>query len=149
MLKKALISVALTIPVCVQAQSVADTDKIDAAVTKLKDLIDETMLKTKVPGLAVAVVYKGEIKLLDGYGYRKLGDGAKVNPDTVFQIASLSKHIASTIVASLVGNGEVHWDDHIKTLDPSFELSDEYRTHVFHFSVLCVWTWTSFYSNIM
>jgi CubicO group peptidase (beta-lactamase class C family) len=48
----------------------------------------------------------------------------KVNPDTVFEIASLSKPISSTIVASLVGTGEVSWDDPIQALDPHFELSN-------------------------
>jgi CubicO group peptidase (beta-lactamase class C family) len=48
----------------------------------------------------------------------------QVNPDTVFQLASVSKPIASTVVASLVGRREVSWDDRIIDLDPGFRLSD-------------------------
>jgi CubicO group peptidase (beta-lactamase class C family) len=60
------------------------------------------MQKTQVPGLAVAVVYKGQVLFIRGYGIRKMGDPAKIDPDTVFEIASVSKPIASTIVASMV-----------------------------------------------
>jgi CubicO group peptidase (beta-lactamase class C family) len=72
----------------------------------------------------VAIVYKDQVVLLKGYGVRKVGDLEKVDENTIFEIASLSKPIASTIVASLVGTGEVKWDDRIVDLDPGFRLSD-------------------------
>jgi CubicO group peptidase (beta-lactamase class C family) len=63
---------------------------------------------------------------MKGYGVRRLGDDRdKVDPDTVFEIASVSKPLASTIVASLVGTGEVSWDDRIEALDPEFKLSNQ------------------------
>jgi CubicO group peptidase (beta-lactamase class C family) len=106
----------------------SDSGNIGKALTMLDAFVNDTMEKTKLPGLAVAVVYKGQVVLIKGYGVRKAGDPAKVDPDTVFEIASVSKPIASTIVASLVGTGEVSWDDRIKALDPSFELSDPAAT---------------------
>jgi hypothetical protein len=45
-----------------------------------------------------------------------------VNPDTVFQLASLSKPLFSTIISSLVTDGTVKWDDiakHSKPLVPN------------------------------
>ncbi len=48
--------------------------------------------------------------------------------DTVFEIASFSKPIASTILASLVGEGQISWDDRIADLDPGFQLSDAETT---------------------
>lgn len=82
------------------------------------------MRKTGVPGVAVAVVYRDKVVYLKGFGVRKAGYQAAVDPDTVFQLASLSKPIASTVVAALVGNGEVGWDSKIVDLDPNFQLSD-------------------------
>lgn len=82
------------------------------------------MKKTGVPGVAVAVVYRDRVVYLDGFGYRKAGSNAEIDPSTVFQLASLSKPITSTIVASLVGNGDVSWDSRIVDLDPGFRLSD-------------------------
>ena len=105
-----------------------DAEKLNAALRKLDALITETMARTRVPGLAVAVVYGDKTVFARGYGVRRLGDPAKVDADTVFEIASVSKPIASTIVASLVGTGEVSWNDKIAKLDPGFKLSDESAT---------------------
>ena len=102
--------------------------KLDAALKKLDAFIAETMAKTKVPGLAVAVVYGDKTVFARGYGVRRVGDAAKVDADTVFEIASVSKPIASTIVASLVGTGDVSWDDRIAKLDPGFALMDKEAT---------------------
>ncbi len=60
---------------------------------------------------------------LRGYGIRKVGEPAQVDPDTVFEIASFSKPITSTILASLVGEGKIGWDDRIVDIDPGFQLS--------------------------
>ena len=116
---------AARVGVCQGSQ---DEARLDAALKKMDAFIVETMAKTKVPGLAVAVVYGDRTVFAEGYGYRRLGDAAKVDADTVFEIASVSKPIASTIVASLVGTGDVSWDDRIAKLDPDFALSDKNAT---------------------
>ena len=105
-----------------------DSEKLNAALKKMDAFITETMAKTKVPGLAVAVVYGDKTVFARGYGVRKVGAPEKVDADTVFEIASVSKPIASTIVASLVGTGDVSWDDRISKLDPEFALSDKDAT---------------------
>ena len=129
MVKKALVVAALTAALCIHAQTESSSSgNITTALTKLDAFVTEAMAKTKVPGLAVAVVYKGQVVFLKGYGVRKLGEPAKIDPDTVFEIASVSKPIASTIVASLVGTGEVSWDDRIEALDPGFALSNPTAT---------------------
>lgn len=129
MAKTALLTAALAAFICTSAQTEAPgTGNIDAALTKLDSYIGEAMQKTGVPGLAVAVVYQDRVIFLKGYGVRKLGEAAEVDPDTVFEIASLSKPIASTIVASLVGEGKASWDDRIQTLDPNFALSKQAAT---------------------
>jgi CubicO group peptidase (beta-lactamase class C family) len=97
---------------------------IEPVLQKLGPYIKRGMRKTGVPGVAVAVVYHDRVVYLEGFGIRKAGFEGDVNPDTVFQLASLSKPIASTIVAALVGEHEVNWDDRIVDLDPAFKLSD-------------------------
>ena len=111
-----------------QVSASQDGEKLNAALKKLDAFVVETMAKTKVPGLAVAVVYGDKTVFAQGYGVRRVGDPAKVDADTVFEIASVSKPIASTIVASLVGTGDVGWDDRIAGLDPDFALMDKEAT---------------------
>jgi CubicO group peptidase (beta-lactamase class C family) len=67
--------------------------------------------RTGVPGLAIVVVHADRVVFLKGYGVRRVGEPGAVDGDTVFQLASLSKPIAATVVAGLVGDGRVGWDD--------------------------------------
>jgi CubicO group peptidase (beta-lactamase class C family) len=95
-----------------------------SVIPQLEQYIHEGMKKTGVPGLSIAIVDHDKVVYLNGFGLRKVGEPACVDPDTVFQLASVSKPVASTVVASLVGTGEVSWDDRIEVLDPEFQLSN-------------------------
>jgi CubicO group peptidase (beta-lactamase class C family) len=106
----------------------APAARVNAAVAQLDGLAQQTLEKTGIPGMAVAVVHQDKVVYLKGFGVREVGKPEGVNPDTVFQIASLSKPIASTLVAALVGDGVVGWDDRIADLDPGFQLSDPAAT---------------------
>src|SRR5262249_36018524 len=61
-----------------------------------------------------------------GFGVRELGQPEPITPETVFQIASLSKPISATLVAAVVGDGTTTWDATISSLTPGFALSDPY-----------------------
>lgn len=126
MVKEVLLLAAVATLLCAPAQTEnPEPANLQTALSKLDTYIGDTMQKTRLPGLAVGVVYQGRVVFLKGYGVRKLGDPARVDPDTVFEIASVSKPLASTVVASLVGSGIVRWDDRIQDLDPGFALSDK------------------------
>ena len=108
-----------------QPPKASDGDRsILPAIKQIEPFIEKGMQKTGVPGVAVAIVYRDKVVYLKGFGVRKAGQPARINPGTVFQLASLSKPIASTIVANLVGRREVKWDDRIIDLDPEFKLSN-------------------------
>lgn len=59
---------------------------------------------------------------------RDVNTKKRVDADTVFQIASLSKSIGSTIVAELVGEGKITWDSKLSVLDPALEMFDPWVT---------------------
>lgn len=107
-----------------QASSTAHDKPIGPLLQQLETYVQDGMQKTGVPGVAVAVVYHDKVVYLRGFGVRKAGRRARVDENTVFQLASVSKPIASTVVAALVGEHEVDWDDRIVDLDPEFKLSD-------------------------
>ncbi|GAA2672847.1 serine hydrolase [Nonomuraea recticatena] len=98
--------------------------RIDGAVAALDGVIRDAMARTGVPGLSVAVVHNDRTLYLKGYGVRRVGDPRPVGPDTVFQLASLSKPLASTVVAGVVGAETVTWDDPVADHDPAFALKD-------------------------
>ncbi len=98
-------------------------ESVKAALADLDSFIRSSMAATKVPGVSAAVVYNDEVVFLKGYGVRKAGEAAAVDPDTVFELASVSKPITSTILASLVGAQKIGWDDRIAAIDRNFQLS--------------------------
>ena len=84
--------------------------------------------KSGVPAMAVAVVKDDKVVYLRTFGVKNVTSGEPVTPDTKFQLASVSKSMTGTMIASMVGNGEISWDDTIVSVDPSFRLSDPYVT---------------------
>ena len=97
---------------------------VDNAVAKLDGIADELMKKSGIPGMAVAVVHGGKTVYAKGFGVRDIKTGEKVDPDTVFQLASLSKPLSATVVAHQVGVNAIGWDTPIVSKLPWFALSD-------------------------
>ncbi|MFF1766653.1 serine hydrolase [Streptomyces sp. NPDC058249] len=102
--------------------------KVDDAVGKLDGIVRDAMKKTGVPGVAVVVVHKDRVVYLKGFGARHVGQSAAVDPDTVFELASLSKPLASTVVAGVVGGKSIAWDDPVAGHLPGFALKDPWVT---------------------
>jgi CubicO group peptidase (beta-lactamase class C family) len=100
--------------------------QVEASVSRLDDLIADGMAQTGVPGTAVAVVYDDTVVYERGFGVRELGKLEQITPETVFQIASPSKSISSTLVAAVVGDGTTTWDATIGGIEPGFALADPF-----------------------
>src|SRR3954464_10487706 len=103
---------------------------VDNAVAKLDRIADELMKKSGIPGMAVAVVHGGKTVYAKGFGVRDVRSGEKVDPDTVFQLASLSKPLSSTVVAHQVGVNAIEWDTPLVSKLPWFSLSDPAVTNM-------------------
>lgn len=99
----------------------------DSADT-LDEIVGTVMDETGVPGVAVAVVHDDAVIYEQGYGVREVGQEALVDPDTLFQIASLTKPISSTVMSGLVGDGVFQWDDPVVEYFPELQLSDPWVT---------------------
>ncbi|WP_018177808.1 serine hydrolase [Jongsikchunia kroppenstedtii] len=119
-------------PPNVVAGSPLPSDSVNKAVDKLDDLVDQEMKKTGVPGVAVAVVHGGKVIYAKGFGVRDVEHpDQKVDPNTVFQVASVSKSLSATVVASEVTKGDVSWDTPIADLMPGYALADPWvSSHV-------------------
>lgn len=82
------------------ARQDVDYQAVDARLRRL-------MEKPAMVGLAVGIVENGRITFLRGYGETADGSGEAVTPQTVFRWASVSKGVASTMVAKLAEQGKV------------------------------------------
>ena len=103
-------------------------ERMNQAVREIQKLCENEIEQDAVPGLAIAVVFQDQVVYAAGFGVRNVNTHEPVNADTVFQLASLSKPIGSTLVAELVGEGKISWDSKISDLDPDFAMYDPWVT---------------------
>ena len=120
----------LLMPLCItgQEKSHVTSEQVTRAIQELEKLAQTQIREDAVPGIAIAVVFQDKTVYAKGFGVRDVNTKALVNADTVFQLASLSKSIGSTLVAELVGEGKITWDSKLSVLDPTFEMFDPWVT---------------------
>ena len=104
------------------------SERVTSAVAALDDIIGQLMSATGVPGLAAAVVHRGQVLYSKGFGVRDITTGAPVDRATVFRVASVSKPLSATVVAGLVGRRLIRWSDPVARHLPAFALLDPYVT---------------------
>lgn len=106
---------------------VLNTDAIDQAIAR-------EMAVQNIPGLALGIVYKGELRYAKGYGKADIENDLPVTPDTRFFIGSVSKPILALGVARLAEQGKLRLDDPISQHLPGTPASwkDIRLSHLLH-----------------
>jgi CubicO group peptidase (beta-lactamase class C family) len=79
----------------------------------IDDYLQTEMKARRIPGLALAVVRNGAVVKMQGYGFANLEHDIAVTPDTVFELASLTKQFTATAIMVLVDQGKLKPDDPI------------------------------------
>ena len=93
----------------VDPNSWAQEPQIDTIVTKLINPND----RERFPGVAVAVRVNQQVVHLNCYGYADLETGAKITPETIFDLGSLSKQFTAMAVLNLAINKQLDLNDHL------------------------------------
>jgi CubicO group peptidase (beta-lactamase class C family) len=114
---RALTIAAITSVSAVAVRAQEPFPGLDAYITK-------AMADWKIPGLAVAIVRNDSVLLAKGYGVRTFGTNDRVDDKSLFEIGSSSKSFTATIVAMLVTEGKMRWDERLTTYLPTFQLYD-------------------------
>jgi len=84
-----------------------------------------------VPGIAVGIVRDGKLLFARGYGVNQAGKPGRVNDETLFGIASLSKAFTTAALGLLVEEGKIGWDDPVRNHIAEFRLYDPFVTEAF------------------
>jgi CubicO group peptidase (beta-lactamase class C family) len=100
------------------------TKKEQKAITKIKSIANEMLEKTKVPGMAMAIVKDGRVILSEGFGYRDKENKLPVTPSTLFAIGSVSKSFTAMTLAQLEDDDVIQWNDPVRKHLPRFKLKD-------------------------
>ncbi len=93
----------------------ADPARIDADVATV-------IHREHLPGIAMGVVENGKVVYRHAEGTR--GDGGDIDEDTLFKIASNSKAMTAALLARLVEQGRLQWDDPVRRHLPGFTMFD-------------------------
>lgn len=94
----------------------------------LKDFLAKGMKMLDVPGVGLAFLDGGKIVWAGGLGVKELGKPDPVGADTLFMAASNTKALTTLLLAELVDEGKMRWDQPVTELFPDFKLGDEATT---------------------
>ena len=91
---------------------------------KLDTYYQKTYDAWNVPGMSIAIVKDGEVIFSKGYGVKEVGKSERVDENTLYAIASNSKAFTSAMIATLVQEKKLDWDDKVQKYIPYFEIYD-------------------------
>ena len=109
---------------CVATLYLVGSARADPTESAIDSLVKKALDTWRVPGAAVAVVRDGEVIYLKGQGVRTIEADDPVTPDTLFPIGSCTKAFTTTVMATLVDDGKIDWDDPVRRRLSYFHLDD-------------------------
>ncbi|QNN47069.1 serine hydrolase [Thermomonas brevis] len=90
--------------------------------------VREAIARYRLPGIAVGVIEDGKVTFARGYGETVHGSGDPVTDRTLFKIASNSKAMTASLLARLVQQGKLQWDDPVVKHLHAFAMHDPWVT---------------------
>jgi len=103
---------------------VAQTANQEEILKNIEAYTQQIIQEWQIPGMALSIVKDDQIIFAKGFGEKELGKGNPVDEHTAFQIGSVSKSFTALLMAMLVDEEKVSWDDPVKKHLPDFEMYD-------------------------
>lgn len=97
-------------------------------IAELLGFVKTGMEQLHVPGVGIALVDHGKIVYEGGVGVRELGKPDPVDKNTLFMIASNTKGLTTLMLARLVDEGKLRWNEPVTQVYPSFRLGSAATT---------------------
>lgn len=92
---------------------------VRAQADKVDDYIKSEMKKRQIPGVALAIIKDGKVVKMKGYGLANVELNVLVTPESVFDLASLTKQFTAAAIILLVEDGKIGLDDKISKYLPN------------------------------
>lgn len=109
-----------------KSSAVASTQADQQAV--IQRITDFVAKHYSLPGLAVGVVGKDGVIYSEARGELLAGSNQRVNSQTLFKIASNTKAMTAALLARLVDQGKLGWEDPVVKYLPDFAMHDPWVT---------------------
>ena len=98
---------------------------LDAArIAQLTDFVKSSMKLLGIPGVGLALIDHDKVVFQGGFGERELGKPEKVDENTLFMAASNTKGMTTLLLAELVDERKLRWDEPVVQVYPPFKLGD-------------------------
>ena len=103
--------------------------RLDAGrIEAMKRFVQDSMQSLGVPGASLALIDHGQVVYEGGFGFKDLARRTPVDAHTRFMIASNTKGMTTLLLAKLVDEGKLAWDEPVVKVYPAFRLGDSETT---------------------
>ena len=93
-------------------------------ISTLVSFAENSMRQLGVPGVGIALIDHGKVVYEGGLGVKELGKPERVDENTVFMAASNTKGMTTLLLAELVDQKKLKWDQPVIEVYPSFKLGN-------------------------
>jgi len=100
----------------------------EARIAQLSEFVQSSMKLLGIPGVGMALLDRDKVVFQGGFGVRELGKPEKVDEKTLFMAASNTKGMTTLLLAELVDEGKLRWDEPVVQAYPPFKLGDAETT---------------------
>ncbi|MGC9341837.1 MAG: serine hydrolase domain-containing protein [Bacteroidales bacterium] len=102
---------------------------MDSLIYNFEQEVSGEIDNSHTVGAALALVYKGEVRILRCFGEKVNGSGDPVDRNTIFRLASVSKPITGTLAGILDDEEILPLNSRIIDYLPNFRLKDSINTY--------------------
>ena len=123
------LTILLVVLMWLPLASFAQNNLSQEDISNIESYIEQIRTDWQIPGMGVSIQKDGEILLCKGFGVKNLDNPQdKVDPHTLFQIGSVTKSFTAYLLATLVEEGLISWENTVKEILPDFQLYDPWVT---------------------
>lgn len=90
---------------------------------EFSSVVKKALTKHNIPGAAYVIIKNNNVVALETFGYTDKNKSQKINPNTVFRLASVSKPFAATLTTMLAQEKRLNLSDPITQYIPNFVLA--------------------------
>lgn len=102
--------------------------EIENTLTQFDSILETNLKQSGTVGAAAVITYKGKIALIKCFGVRKAGEKGRVNKNTIFRLASVSKTVTGVLAGILDDEHIIDLDDKVIKYLPDFKLKTQQST---------------------
>jgi CubicO group peptidase (beta-lactamase class C family) len=123
-------AIALSLSVVAVGAGNAQSRDFDGDLALFGRYVDALARQARIPGLSSAIIRERQVVSLHEYGFQDIDARVAVRPDTLYDIASLTKTFTSTLLMQCVERGTLTLDDPIRRYTPAIPETNATVRHV-------------------